>query len=306
MISNKRIIQQQSNVNKRDFIASPTTFSKDLQNENVENEDGVASGSGSGTDETGEEASEINQSNDTENLDDQSESTQNSIDQSAASRKDNINQSESTQNSIDQSADSTKKNTITTEKLHLLQKINEQKTEQQMIARNLEREKAVNFAKFFRDGTTGVVSGAQSKRNQIAVKTLQSSSIRPSSAVAAVEGYGRRNLISYQQVIPSVDEIFKRDRIQIHKNLAKLSAKYKDSNPLLKDLSKFTSDDAPNPIWKKFLHDAKSAVAITKRQNLLGYMFKPSTTASSNNNNKGAMFVAGNHLYKKVCFKFHY
>lgn len=249
-------LQQQNNLNKRDSIPSS---SKDLQNENEVNDDDDLSGSGSGVDQTEEE---INQSEDT------------------------IDQSESTTNPISQSEDSTRKNTITTDKLHLLQKINEHNNEQHMIAKKMEREKAVNFAKFFRDGTTGEVRDAQSKRNQIAIKPKHTfSSLRP------------------QQTLPSVEEIFKRDRIQIHKNLEKLSAKYKDSNPLLKDLSKFTSDQAPNPIWKKFIHDAKSAVAITKRQNLLGYMFKSSaTTPSNNNNNKPAMFVAGNHLYKKVLF----
>ena len=247
--------------------------------------------------------------------------TQNFKEQSAASSSDlqseNENQLETTADKNDSSSgsgavetdnedeeepDNTKRDSIITNKLHLLQEINKDDKNQKMLAKNTVRENAVRFAKIFRDGTFDVASvhpdsNVETKRNEI-VKPKVAFRSRP-------EVFERRNVIGHHA--SSVEDIFKRDHIQMHKNIAKLAEKYKKSS-LLKDLSKFTSDDlrdqTPNPVWKKFLRDAMTLSEgvgndlANKRQRLLGYMLKPSNTP--NNNNNGAAFMAGNRLYKKV------
>ena len=139
---------------------------------------------------------------------------------------------------IDSDETSSRKDTVPTDLLH------KEKPEHQhlLTITDLEKDEAVRFAKVFRDGTYGEVSNQKSVAN---IESKRNEIVPPPSSPTT----------EHHQ--PSIQEIFKRDHIQIHHNIAKLAKKFKKNN-LLKDLSTITKDDGktPNHVWEKFLRDA--------------------------------------------------
>lgn len=168
--------------------------------------------------------------------------------------------------------------------------------EEQLRSRNIAREEAVRFAKYFRDGVSTNKKLVNKKRFEIP---------RPSPMLH----HGQRNKVLRG---PTIQEIFKRDRIQIHKSIEQLADKYKH-NTLLSDLSKVTGKDwmdykdggkdMQNPVWMKFLKDAiepkqrASDMNAENRQKLLGYMYKPNW---SWRNQHQDVLSQGNIIYHKV------
>jgi len=167
--------------------------------------------------------------------------------------------------------------------------------EEQLKLKNMARERAVSFVKYFRDGIS-TNTGLTSKRTEIT---------RPSEMLLEQQ---RKAHPSY----PTIQEIFKRDRIQIHKNIEQLADKYKH-NTLLSDLSKVTGKDwmdykdggkdTQNPVWMKFLKDAiepkhvSQDVNAEKRQKFLGYIYKPNLSRRNEHQN---VLKKGNMIYHKV------
>ncbi|XP_066929103.1 uncharacterized protein [Clytia hemisphaerica] len=167
------------------------------------------------------------------------------------------------------------------------------------ISKTLAREQAVRFVKFFRDGVT--LNVAERKRSYVPTASNIQRSNRPRNEI---QFFTSR---FHTPRKTSMQEIFKRDHIEIHKNIRKLANMYK-GNSLLSDLSKMTNQwrgyndnrrlDS-NPVWMKFLRDAMRPhemlnMNADNRQRLLGYMYRPS------NGNKDTMLAKDGKLFKKV------